>query len=75
MKEFEDSDMLLDAFEEKFAEYQEDFQYNAVSEIYKKIVFLNENGKEEEAKIKKKRHGSKPAERFSQRNRNLNKKY
>ena len=55
MKEFEDSDMLLDAFEEKFAEYQEDFQYNAVSEIYKKIVFLNENGKEEEAKIKKKR--------------------
>lgn len=55
LKEFEDSDMLLDAFEEKFAEYQEDFQYNAVSEIYKKIVFLNENGKEEEAKIKKKR--------------------
>ena len=55
MKEFEDSDMLLDAFEEKFAEYQEDFQYNAVSEIYKKIVFLNENGKEEEANIKKKR--------------------
>ena len=47
--------MLLDAFEEKFAEYQEDFQYNAVSEIYKNIVFLNENGKEEEAKIKKKR--------------------
>ncbi|MFR3343399.1 MAG: hypothetical protein ACLTS6_04615 [Anaerobutyricum sp.] len=36
---------LLDAFEEQFAEYQEDFQYNAVSEIYRKIVFLNENGK------------------------------
>ena len=51
MKEFEDSDMLLDAFEEKFAEYQEDFQYNAVSEIYKIIVFLNEYGKEEVAKI------------------------
>lgn len=55
LKEFEDSDILLDAFEGRFADFQEDFNYNAVTEKYRKIVFLDENGKREEAQEKKKR--------------------
>lgn len=55
LKEFEDSDILLDAFEGRFADFQEEFNYNAVTEKYRKIVFLDENGKREEAQEKKKR--------------------
>lgn len=55
LKEFEDSDILLDSFEGRFADFQEDFNYNAVAEKYRKIVFLDENGKREEAQEKKKR--------------------
>lgn len=55
LKEFEDSDILLDSFEGRFADFQEDFNYNAITEKYKKIVFLDENEKKEEAKEKKKR--------------------
>ena len=55
LKTFEDSDILLDSFEGRFADFEEDFGYNAMAEKYKKIVFLDENGKPEEAKEKKKR--------------------
>lgn len=55
LKEFEDSDILLDSFESRFADFQEDFGYNANTEKYRKIVFLDENGKKEEAMEKKKR--------------------
>lgn len=55
LKTFEDSDILLDSFEGRFADFQEDFDYNAVAEKYRKIVFLDENGKPEEAKEKKNR--------------------
>lgn len=55
LKTFEDSDILLDSFEGRFADFQEDFSYNAIAEKYKKIVFLDENGKPEEAKEKKNR--------------------
>lgn len=55
LKEFEDSDILLDSFESRFADFQEDFGYNATAEKYRKIVFLDENGKKEEAMEKKKR--------------------
>ena len=48
LKTFEDSDFLLDAFEE-------DFAYSAMAEKYRKIVFLDENGKPEEALAKKQR--------------------
>lgn len=55
LKTFEDSDILLDSFEGRFADFQEDFGYNALAEKYRKIVFLDENGKPEEAQEKKKR--------------------
>lgn len=55
LKEFEDSDILLDSFESRFADFQEDFGYHALTEKYRKIVFLDENGKKEEAMEKKKR--------------------
>ena len=55
LKTFEDSDILLDSFEGRFADFQEDFDYNAMTEKYKKIVFLDKNGKPEEAQEKKKR--------------------
>lgn len=55
LKTFEDSDILLDSFEGRFADFQEDFGYNEMAEKYRKIVFLDENGKPEEAKEKKKR--------------------
>ena len=55
LKTFEDSDFLLDAFEEQFAAFEEDFAYSAMAEKYRKIVFLDENGKPEEALAKKQR--------------------
>lgn len=55
LKTFEDSDILLNAFEGRFADFQEDFGYNSNAEKYKKIVFLNENGKCDEAREKKQR--------------------
>ena len=55
LKTFEDSDILLDSFEGRFADFQEDFGYNEMAEKYRRIVFLDENGKPEEAKEKKKR--------------------
>ena len=45
LKTFEDSDFLLDAFEEQFAAFEEDFAYSAMAE----------NGKPEEALAKKQR--------------------
>ena len=49
LKTFEDSDFLLDAFEEQFAAFEEDFAYSAMAEKYRKI------GKPEEALAKKQR--------------------
>ena len=55
LRTFEDSDILLDSFEERFADFEEDFSYSEMASKYRKIVFLDENGKKEEGMEKKKR--------------------
>ena len=38
LKTFEDSDFLLDAFEEQFAAFEEDFAYSAMAENFRKEI-------------------------------------
>ncbi len=55
LKTFDDSDILLDSFQEEFAKMKDDFAYTELAGQFQKLVYMRKNGREEEARRAKSR--------------------